>query len=152
MDFNSNILPWLGRTSKMLDYFITDYMLEKGVEVTKTQMILLYRLKQLNGSTQNNLAYITNRNRASLTRLITTMEKKNLVARIPSDKDGRINHIFITKHGEEVLKHMMPLMEELMNVVQQGLSKQEIHSLISVLKKVNNNINAEQFVAFQTNE
>ncbi len=147
----NNILPWLGRTSKVLDYFIADYFEERGLKLTKVQVICLFRLKRFNGVTQNNLADITNRDKASLTRLLTTMEKKNLVARIPCKTDKRINEIHITKNGEEVLKRVFPILKEVMKEVQKGISSSEIKTVINVLKKVNKNINSEQFVAPLTN-
>ena len=79
-------------------------MKENGIELTKVQLILLKKLNEMDGQPQNNLAFLTNRDKASLARLITTMEKKNLVARIPSKSDHRINNIYITKHGLCILK------------------------------------------------
>jgi DNA-binding MarR family transcriptional regulator len=151
IDFENNILPWLGRTSKVLDYYIADFFQAKGHHVTKTQLILLIRLKQFNGAAQHSLADITNRDKASLARLLTTMEKKNMVARIPCKSDKRINEIHITKNGEDVLKQTMPIMKELMGIVQEDISEEEIRTVIQVLKKVNKNINSEQFVAPLTN-
>ncbi len=151
IDFDNNILPWLGRTSKVLDYYIADYFETRGLKLTKVQLICLFRLKRYNGVAQNNLADITNRDKASLTRLLTTMEKKNLVARIPSKTDKRINEIHITKNGEDVLKRMLPVLDEIMIEVQKDISKNDIKTVIRVLKKVNKNINSEQFVAPLTN-
>ena len=151
IDFENNILPWLGRTSKVLDYFIADYFETRGLKLTKVQLICLFRLQQCNGVAQNNLADITNRDKASLARLLTTMEKKNLVARIPSKTDKRINEIHITKNGEEILKRMLPVLNDIMGEVQKNISGQEIKTVIEVLKKINKNINSEQFVAPLTN-
>ena len=96
-------MPWLGKTMKFIDYFIADGLRENGIDLTKTQVIMLLRLQRVNGQPQHNLAFLTNRDKASLARLLTTMENKNLVARIPSKEDGRVNLIYITKHGEEII-------------------------------------------------
>ena len=88
---------------KCIDYFISDGLKEEGIDLTKAQMILLHRLRMADGQPQHSLAFITDRDKASLARLLTTMENKNLVARIPSKTDGRVNLIFLTKHGEELL-------------------------------------------------
>jgi DNA-binding MarR family transcriptional regulator len=151
IDFDSNILPWLGRTSKVVDFYVADYLKSRGIELSKVQMILLFRLRVFNGVAQNNLADITNRDKASLARLIDTMEKKNLVARIPSETDGRVNEIHITKHGKDTLKRTMPIIDDVVKEVQKDITSKEIESFISILKKVNKNINAEQFVAPLTN-
>lgn len=147
IDFDTNILPWVGRTSKVLDYYISDFFKDHGVELTKAQIILLFRVTRFNGAAQNSLADITNRDKASLARLIDTMEKKNLVARIPSKSDGRVNEIHITKKGQEVLKQTLPILKKIDKVVHQDITDKEISILISIMKKINKNINSEQFVA-----
>lgn len=143
-------MPWIGKTRKVIDYFMMDCFAENGIELTKVQWILLKRLKEMNGESQHNLAFLTNRDKASLTRLLTTMEKKNLVARIPSDSDHRINRIYITSHGERILKQSMPVVQDMINVMQEGLSEEEKKVTITVLKKITNNINSNELVAIET--
>jgi len=144
------LIPWMGRTMKVLDYFISDKLCENGIELTRVQLILLYKLKEADGQPQHNLAYLTNRDKASLARLLNTMEKKNLVARIPSKSDNRINHIFLTKHGDEMLKNAAPVMTDILSQIQEGISESEIDNVIKVLKKINKNIKSEELVAMQT--
>jgi len=144
------LIPWMGRTMKVLDYFISDKLCENGIELTRVQLILLYKLKEADGQPQHNLAYLTNRDKASLARLLNTMEKKNLVARIPSKSDNRINHIYLTKHGDEMLKNAAPVMTDILSQIQEGISESEIDNVIKVLKKINKNIKSEELVAMQT--
>ncbi|WP_020528105.1 MarR family winged helix-turn-helix transcriptional regulator [Flexithrix dorotheae] len=141
LNLEHTLLPWMGRTMKVLDYFIGDFLNLKGIELTKVQWILLKKLNEQNGQPQQNLAFLTNRDKASLARLITTMEKKKLVERIPSKIDGRINHIFITKHGCEILQKSAPVIEKVVGCIQEGISPEEIETVIKVMQKVNNNIN-----------
>ena len=136
---------------KYVDYFIADNLRDHNIDLTKTQMLLLFRLEMADGQPQHNLAFITNRDKASLARLLTTMENKNLVARIPSKEDGRVNLIYITKHGEEVLAKCKPILKQMMEEIQQDLSQEEIETVINVLKKVQSNIHTEELVALETN-
>lgn len=143
-------MPWIGKSMKVIDYFIMDRFSENGIELTKVQWLLLKRLKGMNGETQHSLAFLTNRDKASLARLVTTMEKKNLVARIPSESDHRINHIFITTHGEKVLKMARPVVHDMIKEMQAGLTEEERITTINVLKKLMNNIKSEELVALET--
>jgi len=136
---------------KYVDYFMADNLRDHQIDLTKTQMIMLLRLEMVDGQPQHNLAYITNRDKASLARLLTTMENKNLVARIPSKEDGRVNLIYITKHGEEMLAKTKPVLKSLMNEMQAGLTQKEIKTVISVFKKIQKNIHTEELVALETN-
>ena len=151
MDIDKTLLPWIGKSMKAIDYFIIDRFAEHGIELTKVQWILLKRLKQMNGESQHHLAFLTNRDKASLARLLTTMEGKNLVTRIPSDTDQRINRIFITAYGEKLLKQTMPVVKDLINEMQKGLSDEECSTAISVLKKLMKNIKTKELVALESN-
>jgi DNA-binding MarR family transcriptional regulator len=143
-------MPWIGKTMKYVDYFMADNLRDQQIDLTKTQMIMLLRLEMVDGQPQHNLAYITNRDKASLARLLTTMENKNLVARIPSKEDGRVNLIYITKHGEEMLAKTKPVLKSLMNEMQAGITEKEIKTVISVFKKIQKNIHTEELVALET--
>lgn len=118
-----------------------------GIPLTKAQMIALRVLSRQNGIIQNNLAFITNRDKASLTRLIDTMEKKELVSRTHSSNDRRVKQVFITEKGKTLIESAMPVLDEMMKDVQKGLSQKEIDDTIKVLKKISKNINADELIA-----
>ena len=150
IDIDKTLMPWIGKSMKIIDYFIMDRFSEKGIGLTKVQWLLLKILNDRNGESQHNLAFLTSRDKASLTRLINTMENKNLVARIPSKSDQRINQIYITKHGEKILKKAQPVIMEMIMEMQDGISEEERGLAISVLKKLMNNIKSEELVAIET--
>jgi DNA-binding MarR family transcriptional regulator len=150
MNMENTLLPWMGRTMKVLDYFIADKLRENGCELTKVQLIMLKKLKEIDGQPQNNLAFLTNRDKASLARLLNTMEKKNLVARIPSRSDHRMNHIYLTKHGDDMLKQATPILHDIIKQIQEGISQNEIDAVIKTMKKIIKNINSEELVAMLT--
>lgn len=143
IDLSKNIVPWIGHTSKLVDYYIAECFAKEGIELTKAQMILLKRLKEGNGIAQHDLAFLTNRDKASLARLLNTMEKKNLLARIPSENDHRINLIYITKHGEIILKKAWPIMQEIFEKIHRGISEAKITQIIEVIQKIQHNLHAE---------
>ena len=151
INLEKTVLPWIGKSMKVIDYFFIDRFSQNGIELTKVQWVLLKRLKEMNGESQHNLACFTNRDKASLARLITTMENKNLVARIPSDADQRINQIYITAHGEKVLKQAMPVVEGMIDDMQKGLSEEDRKITIRVLEKIMNNVKSMELVALETN-
>ncbi len=150
IDIDKTMMPWIGKSMKVIDYFIMDRFAENSIELTKAQWLLLKRLKEANGESQHNLAFITNRDKASLARLLTTMEKKNLVARIPSKSDHRINRIYITAYGEKVLKQTIPIVKEMISEMQNNITEEERMLTIKVLKKLIKNIKTEELVAIET--
>lgn len=140
MDFQNTLGPWMGKTMKQMDIIFIDSFRRKGINLSKQQWLLLKLLSEEDGRIQNDLAFITNRDKASLTRLITVMEKKNLVARIPSKTDKRINHIHLTKKGTAVFEKTLPVIKTIIATLQEPLSEQEIEQTITVLKKIHTNL------------
>ena len=140
-DFNKTLAPWIGRTYKMMNMYISDVFQQNNIQVTKEQWIVLKILHEDNdGVIQNELAFITGRNKASLTRLINVMEKNQLVIRISSKEDSRKNLIHITKTGKQLFLKMRPLMLHSMRTLQSGISENEISNFIMVMIKIQNNL------------
>lgn len=139
-EIEESVMPWIGKTGKMMAAYAIDKFKQHKLNLTIEQWVTLKMLYQEDGRIQNDLALITNRNKTSLTRLINTMEKNNLVARIADKVDKRANRIYLTRNGKKVFASTMKIMEECITELEEGLSDQEIQTLIKILKKVQNNI------------
>ena len=101
---------------------------------------MLKVISENNGVSQNEIACLTNSDKTTLTRLVTTMEKKNYIARIPSNIDKRVNLIYLTTHGEKILNETKLIVKDLMDKLNSGITKQEEKAVIEVMKKIQNNI------------
>ncbi len=77
---------------------------------------------------QKDLAFITERNKGSLARLITTMEKKNYVARIPSTEDRRSTEYTLQKIGHKIFEQIQPVLHANIAHAQKGLTQEEINT------------------------
>jgi DNA-binding MarR family transcriptional regulator len=140
-DFNKTIAPWIGKTFKMMNMYICTVFQKNNIQVTKEQWIVLKVLHEDNdGVFQNELAFITSRNKASLTRLINVMEKNNLVARISSKEDSRKNLIYITKNGKKLFLKMKPIMLKSIKIAQEGITEEEMKVFFKIMIKIQNNL------------
>ena len=148
IDFKESLAPNLGKTVKMMEERIDHMLQAHGFDLTKMQFVLLHKLHDHEGVSQNDLALFSNRNKSSLTRAINVLEKKNYLARIPSKEDKRVNNLFVTATGLEVLEKTTPIFKEVSDIIQKDISPDEIASTINVLKKIQANVK-EDF-AFQT--
>lgn len=135
-----SLLPLIGRTAKFMDYYISDYMKEHGIDLSKEQFIVLKYLHLQDGRIQNDLAFITNRSKTALTRLIQTMEKKDLVYRVPSRKDLRSNHVYLTETGHEIWEKSHPYFQSIVAKLQEGLSQEELEVTQRSLEKIQENL------------
>ncbi|MDP6908096.1 MAG: MarR family transcriptional regulator [Flavobacteriales bacterium] len=134
------MVPWIGKTMKHIDLYLNAKLSEKGISLTRQQVILMKILFHEGALPQQDLAFITERDKTSLTRLVNGMEKKNLVARIPSTEDKRVNLIHLTKNGERVLNETAPVLLSIVDEVQKGISKKDQKTVIEVMKKIQENI------------
>ncbi len=140
-EFENSIMPWLGKTGKMMFVFMADKLKQHGLNMSMEQAIILKILHEEDGQPQNNMALVTNRHKATLTRLLDTMEKNHLVTRIPDPADKRVKRVYLTRHGRQHFESMIPVFSEAAAAIQKGLTETEITTLISILKKVQSNIN-----------
>ncbi len=136
IDLTTHALSWVGKIHYDFGFLVQKAFSENGLDLSKEQWSVLKRLNVTDGQSQNDLAFITHRDKASMTRLINTMESKDLVLRKIDIKDKRVSHIFLTAHGKEVIAKVRPIMYDLIPAVQESLTAEEIETLIVTLKKV----------------
>ena len=143
VDFENSIGPWLGKTVKILEYYLQENFNNHGLDLTKEQMIVLKRLHDEDGLSQNELAFLTLRNKSSLTRLLSKMEKKDYIMRKQCKEDKRINHIYLTAFGEETFKRTKPAIKEMIATMEQNISDSEKQQMIKTLKKIQHNFDSD---------
>ena len=139
IDFENSIGPWIGRTMKVIDYYLHEEIKSENLDLTKEQIIILKNLFFNDGINQNELACLTFRDKSSLTRLLVKMEKKNYIKRVKSKEDKRINKVFITSTGKEMFIQTRPIIKKIMNTMEENISNKEQQIMISLLKKIQTN-------------
>lgn len=144
IDFEKSIGPWLGKTSKIVDYYLQEAFHQHGLDISKEQMIVLKKLHDEDGLNQNKLAFLTFRDKSSLARLLSKMEKKNFIIRQQNANDKRINEVFLTEEGKAIFKRTRPVIKGLLDTMEENLSEDEKLQIIQILKKVQFNFTAKK--------
>lgn len=139
IDFEHSIGPWLGRTMKMVDYQMLEAFQKAGLDLTKEQMIILKKLHFEDGLNQNELAFLTYRNKSSLARLLSKMETKGYILRKQNVVDKRINEVFLTEYGRTVYEKTRPVIKDMIELMEAGITEEEKQQMINTLKKVQKN-------------
>lgn len=143
VDFENSIGPWLGKTVKIVDYYLQESFNKNELDLTKEQMIVLKKLHDQNGLNQNELAFLTLRNKSSLTRLLSKMENKKYITRKQGSGDKRINRVYITKSGKAIFSKTRPVINRLINRMEKNISKEEKNQIINILEKIQQNFNSK---------
>lgn len=143
IDFENSIGPWLGKTIKIIEYNLHELFKENGIDLTKEQMVVLKKLHEKDGLSQNELAFLVLRNKSSLTRLLLKMEKKNYITRKKSNKDKRINNVYLTDFGKSTFSKSKPIIQQLICKMEEDISTSDKQQIIKTLKKIQSNFNTK---------
>lgn len=111
-----------------------------GINLTTEQWSVLYHLWKDDGKSQQELCNATFRDKPSITRLVDNLEKLNLVKRVPSENDGRINKITLTKQALKLQEQTMLLAEETLNESLASVPPEKIEICKEVLQVVYDNL------------
>jgi DNA-binding MarR family transcriptional regulator len=111
-----------------------------GLNLTIEQWSVLYHLWKEDGKSQQELCNATFRDKPSITRLVDNLEKINLVKRVASENDRRINRIFLTKQAQKLQEETMQLAELVLNEALTGVPADKIDVCKEVLQIVYDNL------------
>jgi DNA-binding MarR family transcriptional regulator len=114
---------------------------QAALNLTIEQWSVLCQLWKHDGSSQQELCKRTFRDKPSITRLVDNLEKLQLVKRVPSESDRRINLVFLTRQGAKLEEQTMSLAEQTLNEALSGISADHINLCREILQKVYENVN-----------
>lgn len=139
LKFEKTLIPWIGKIAKFSSIYFMETLLDHGIHLSKEQFLVLKKLIETNGQSQNDLAFITDRSKTALTRLIHTMEKKELVFRVTSKEDKRSNHIYLSELGKKTFMDALPIVRQIIDELQAGISQKDMEKTIKVLNQIQKN-------------
>jgi len=111
-----------------------------GLEITIEQWSVLYHLWKEDCLSQQELCTRTFRDKPSITRLIDNLEKQDLVARIPSTTDRRINLVSLTEKAKDMQQLTIDLANQTMNEALIGVKREDIELVKLVFQRVYDNL------------
>ena len=113
---------------------------EANVEITIEQWSVLYHLWKEDGLSQQQLCDATFRDKPSITRLVDNLEKLQLVKRVSSKDDRRMNMIYLAPEAKDLQEKTMELANQTLNEALEGVNIEQIEIAKLVLQKVYDNL------------
>jgi DNA-binding MarR family transcriptional regulator len=113
---------------------------ENGMDITIEQWSILYHLWKEDGISQQQLCDASFRDKPSITRLVDNLEKINLVKRVASTDDRRINMIYLTPEAKLLQDKLMDLANQTLNEALVGVTNGQIEIAKEVLQTVYENL------------
>ena len=113
---------------------------QNGIDITIEQWSVLYHLWKEDGLSQQQLCDATFRDKPSITRLVDNLEKLQLVKRVASKDDRRINMIYLTPSAQQLQVQRMELANQTLNEALEGVTHGQVEIAKEVLQKVYENL------------
>jgi len=125
-------------THRSFTRVLGDRLLEHGI--SPGQWTALRALWREDGYSQVELAQRIRVEKASLTALLESLEKKALITRTRSEEDKRRWNVHLTKAGRSLEEVLMPIAPQIEKQAVKGLTKEENAILRTLLMKVWGNL------------
>ena len=114
----------------------------KPYEITPGQWNLINQLDQAGELSQKELATITHKEQATITRYLDTLERKGLVVRNKHKTDRRSHVVSTTDKAHELIRTVLPLTAITANRLIEGIDQQDIDTFVTVLAALKENAEA----------
>ena len=111
-----------------------------GINISQDQWLVLGPVWKIEGIAQKDIAEYCGKDKTSVTKIIDTLEKRNLMVRVPDQIDQRIKRVFLSNKGKEMMKSAMPIITQTRNEVSKGITDKEIDLFKTVLIKIYKNL------------
>ena len=120
-----------------------DKLQENGINITPEQYLVLDILWEKQSLSQQNIADIIQKDKNSVTKIIDSLEKKNLVRRVTDKNDRRINKIELTDEAFALEKITTEVAINFMNDVVKDIDTKDLDTFVNVMRQLKNNLEGE---------
>lgn len=137
-----------------IDLEITNYVNSRlaSYKLTSEQNLIMALLWEQEGISQNEISAKLNKDKASVARMVSTLEKKGYLKRNVCPSDRRSVEIYLTERGRQLGDAVIPINEEIIQVISSGMADEEIVELKKLLMKIRNNVNQFEENCIQPND
>ena len=132
----------LYRTSNQLTQRIRSRLRKSGVNIARWRVLAVLRAYgKINVS---RIVELTVMEQPSVSRIVTQLEREGLARRQPSKEDSRVVFVGLTAAGEKAFQSIYPTAQRHQERALRGFSKQEVKQLTEYLRRIQDNIEAEE--------
>lgn len=124
------------------DLALTNYAKKKlaPYNIAPEQSLILLLLHRKGGLTQKAIAQVLNKDKVIITRMVNSLEGKNIIQRTVDPNDKRLQLIDLTDKGQEIVEEVVPLSQKINEKLCQGISLSDLDKVVNVLSQMRQNI------------
>jgi DNA-binding MarR family transcriptional regulator len=113
-----------------------------GEDVTPEQWAVLIRLWEQDGRSQSELLESTFRDGPTMSRILDGMQARGLLERRSDPHDGRVRVVCLTRKGRGLKRKLVPAVEIIVHKMMRGVSKAELETTRTSLRRMFDNLMA----------
>lgn len=140
MNIENIILFQIDKTSKISKLYSQREFDRLGLGITVEQWILLKIIDENNGLTQKELAELSLRDPASITRTLDLLCKNDFVERNTVENNRRQYSINLKAKGADFINRYLPVINAHRAKSIEGITEEDLKTLNNLLKKVQENM------------
>ena len=140
IDLKRALMAQLVETSRLLRNHIDQRA--KGRGTTRAQWIVLFRLRQQEGLSQVDLADVLELQPISLVRLLDRLVEYKLLERRPDPNDRRVNKLFLTTKGRQLVDDLDSLRDAIATDVCRDVPEKALEATLETLVEMKARIKA----------
>ena len=114
--------------------------LESSYNVTFLQWVILSVLENQEGITQQRIADTLEKDKTTVTRILDSMEKRDLIVRINDKADRRQKAIYMTNKGREAERELMSLAISEFDSALKGIKQEQLKQTSEILERICENV------------
>lgn len=132
----------LYRTSNQLNQRIRSRLRKSGVNLARWRVLAV--LRAYGKLSLGRIVELTVMQQPSISRIVTQLEREGLAKRSVSKKDSRVVHVRLTAAGDKAFDEIYPTAQRHQDHALSGFTKKDIKTLISYLRRIQDNIEAHR--------
>ena len=128
------------RIGRMLAHKIRQNFNEQQRSLKPEHMGILGDLWQQDGIRQQDLVVSTIKNKGTIARALHSLEKENIVVRVPDNSDKRSKLIYLTHKGRQLQSELIPMAQQAQQEITENITSDELEICLKVLTQIYNNL------------
>ena len=143
MLLSKEIAVEINLTGCKLKQYLAAKLRQMDVPLTPEQFMLIDLLWNHGEMSQQQLADLMHKDKNSVTKLVDAIEKKGFVVRRQNRTDRRSNTLVLTENANQLKPGAKQKGISILDEMLVGISEEELHSFLSTLLKLNENMKGE---------
>ena len=132
-----SLVKYIEQASMVLQKFLKETLVQAKQDLSLDEFNILFHLNMQEGIPQQWIANHLLRDKTAIMRYIDNLSEKKLVKRMPDPNDRRVNLIFLSQRGKDLVLKLLPLAKNAFQEIEKNLDSDDLNTTKSILRKIN---------------